>query len=164
MLAFFKRILNIKVTASACGHQTKIKDQITAFGETRGYILLLENGQAEYCHDCLRKMAIQCARCGKPIFIGDPITLYTTRGWELKPPIFTIPSWAKVYSHEPLRLVGCLRFECESFGNRNGFWEVPGQVRRVQSPAELAIQSGGMVINNDLSDPLSENQVLFTDQ
>lgn len=110
-------------TWAKCGHKTKKKDKIHAFGETVTMKLCKDNGKIPYCHRCLEKMTIRCVWCGKPIFIGDPITLCSPK------PSFKIPSWAVVYSKKPLRLVGCLRYQCADTGAaRAGFWDTPGKV------------------------------------
>jgi hypothetical protein len=49
-------------------------------------------------------MTITCPWCGKPILIGDYVTLYTPSD-----PNFKIPEGAVVYSENPLQLVGCQR-------------------------------------------------------
>ena len=98
-------------------------------------------------------MAIQCAWCGEPIFIGDPITLYTPHR------DFQIPAHAVVHSENPLQLVGCLRWGCADTGaDRAGFW-LPGEngkgcVRRVPTAygAILGAEEPPMMIIGGLSD------------
>src|SRR3990172_973724 len=145
-----------------CGHTTAIKGPISAFGES--IIISMppkENGSVKYCLACIEKMTIRCAWCGKPIFIGDPITLYVPASH------FTVPDYAVPYTEEdprridpvsikePARYVGCLGWECALSGvDRVGFWYPPGKVKRVPSPLEIALGSGGKaIIVNDLSNP-----------
>ena len=104
--------------ATKCHHLTKRTGMITAFGET---IESKKEGEIEYCWDCLSKMSIQCAWCGKPIHIGNPITLYSPKD------SFVVPAYSVVYSKEPLQLVGCLRWKCARTGaDLAGYW-VPGE-------------------------------------
>ena len=157
MNMFLTRMLGLKVPASVCGHQTKLKDRVSAFGESRGYRLIPHQGKVEYCHQCLAKMTIRCAWCGKPIFIGSPITLYSPS----KPKEFAVPEYAVVYDANRLVLVGCLRWECAETGaDRMGFWVPPGVVERVLSPLELCAMTGQVVINNNLGNPGEPNQLI----
>lgn len=143
-----KRILGIKIPTTKCGHETKIKDKISAFGETCGLVVPVSNGKTSYCHSCLSKMTILCAWCQKPIFIGDPITLYSPKDVES----FTVLKDFHAYSHEPLVLVGCLSWECGEYMDRAGFW-YPDGVHRVLSPCELVLQNNSAVIINDIGNP-----------
>lgn len=141
-------IFKKKIIAN-CGHETKEKDAVTAFGESTITKIPIKDGKTEYCHRCLEKMAIKCAWCGGVIFIGAPITLYSPAKEDFK-----IPEHAVVYSKDPLKLVGCLRWKCADSGvDRVGFWLPPGTVMRVPSPLEVAMQSGGTVVVSDLGDP-----------
>ena len=97
-----------------------------------------ENGSMDYCLDCIGKMAIRCAWCGDPIFIGNPITLYTPHG------DFQVPEHAIVYNKEPLQLVGCLGWNCAETGaDRAGFWlqgeDGKGCVQRVPTAYEAIL-------------------------
>ncbi|MBU1289698.1 hypothetical protein KKG85_00400, partial [Patescibacteria group bacterium] len=65
LFSFFER----KIVAE-CGHTTKRKDKIVAFGEGTITEITFEDGKTPYCHQCLEKMAIRCAWCGHVIFIG----------------------------------------------------------------------------------------------
>ena len=110
-----------------------------------------KNKVPDYCLDCIGKMAIRCAWCGKPILIGDPVTLYTPEeGAE-------IPKYAVRYSGDPRCLVGCLRFDCADTGaDRSGFWVPPGLVKKVPSVIEMLMASQGpskVLIINNLRDP-----------
>lgn len=140
-----------KYPAMKCGHETRRQGKLSAFGENC-YLKMPVNdsGTVDYCLDCLAKMTIRCAWCGRPIFIGDPVTLYTPVDPEYQPPA---KEYA-IYSEDPLRLVGCLRIDCGESGiDRSGFWYPPGQVYRVLSPTELCIQENNVVIAEDVSDP-----------
>ena len=151
---FKKRLFSKKVIAK-CGHETELKGEIKAFGED-GIITIPKNddGTVDYCLKCLESMTERCAWCGKPIFIGDPITLYSPMDKKFK-----IPDYAVIYNKDPLQLVGCLRWECaESGADRAGFWIPPGKVYRVLSPLEQCMgncENGNdeIVIVSDLHDP-----------
>ena len=130
-----------------CGHLTKKKDTVTAFDEVRlCEIPLNEDGSTLYCHHCLEEMAIQCAWCGLPIFIGDAVTLYSSIDKSEEMPDYAVRYGDYAY-------VGCLRWNCvESGADRSGFLIPPGKVQRVLSPLEQCIQSGEMVIVGDVTD------------
>lgn len=133
-LLFSLRSLNpAHYTAVKCGHRTKRSGSVSAFGCTINTKMRRNrDGSVDYCLDCIGKMAIQCAWCGDPIFIGDPITLYTPRGE------FKVPEHAVIYNNEPLQLVGCLSLNCAETGaDRAGFW-LPGEnTRGVCSACQL---------------------------
>lgn len=131
-----------------------IRGSISAFGQT-GTMQMPRNqdGSVNYCLECLSKMTIQCAWCGQPIFIGEPITLYSPRQ------DFQPPEYAVAYRTNPLQLVGCLRWNCAMTGaDRAGFW-LPGasgngHVLRVPTPIEALFGAAqpSMVIVGDLGD------------
>lgn len=140
--------------AVKCGHYTKRSGLVSAFGRT--VIMKMpknQRGMMDYCLDRIGKMAVRCAWCGDPIFIGDPITLYTPFG------DFKIPEHAVVYNRNPLQLVGCLGWNCAETGaDRAGFW-LPGEggngrVQRVPTVFEaiLGAKEPSMIIVGDLSD------------
>ena len=119
-----------------CGHKTKLHDKVFAFGESTSTQLPIKDGEIDYCHRCIEKMAIRCAWCGHTIFIGDPVTLYSPRDEN-----FDVPEHAMVYCKDPLQLVGCLRWNCaDSSADRMGFWLPPGVVHRVQSAYAICMQ------------------------
>ncbi len=150
----FKKLfarLSGKYVAVACNHPTKREGEVRAFGEcTTTHMPLNENGTAEWCLECLGKMAVKCAWCEQVIFIGDPITLYTQTKSDFK-----LPANAALYKQEPLQVVGCLRMSCADTGaDRAGFW-VPGDdgkggVHRVASPLELSMVSGAEIAMSNL--------------
>jgi len=129
------------------GHMTRLKGPVHAFGKiSDGQIQPEKNGKVSYCLQCIEAMTIQCAWCGEHILPGEPITLYTPRDKN-----YTIPEGAVTYSQDPLRLVGCLRFDCAQTGaDRAGFWVPPGQVEPVMSPLEACMLSGGVVVVPDM--------------
>ena len=131
--------------AKICGHTAKLFTRVKVLEE--GAYLTLKPG-FDYCPDCLSKMAIRCAWCGRSIVAGEPITLYSPSDKNS-----VIPAWAVVYSKKPLRLVGCMRFDCADSGiDRSGFWVEPGKVYRVASPMEQCLAANDVVICNDLRD------------
>lgn len=82
-----------RYTATRCGHRTRRKGKVSAFGRTiTTEMPMNKSTPVDYCLRCIGKMAIRCAWCGEPIFIGDPITLYTPRG------DFKVPEHTVVYS------------------------------------------------------------------
>lgn len=138
--------VNRKRYFAQCGHLTRKKDTVTAFGKIIECEIPLHNGFAEYCHACLAKMAIRCAWCGEPIFIGDPITLYSPNSKDVEMPKYAVP-------YENGTFVGCLRWNCADSGaDRSGFWMPPDEVYRVLSPMEQCLRSGDVVVVGDLSD------------
>lgn len=151
MKNFLKNLFEIKSEKKSylanCGHNSLIEDNVSAFGETTKTKVPLIDGKIEYCHQCLSKMAIQCAWCGKPIFIGDPITLYTPSEE------FEIPKHAVVYSEEPLQLVGCRRSDCADTGaDYCGVWYPPGKVQRIASAIEIAMANPDHAVIGNIHD------------
>lgn len=144
-----------RYTATKCGHRTKQNGSVSAFGRTiTTEMPKNENGSVDYCLDCIGKMAIRCAWCGEPIFIGDPVTLYS-------PPMkeFQIPQYAVIYSEVPLRFIGCLGWDCADTGaDRSGFWlpdeNGKGFVYRVPTIYEKIFETKGpsVMIIDDLGD------------
>ncbi len=136
--------------ANVCGHSTKKEGVCVSFGEKYTINMpLSENENPDHCLKCIGDMAIKCAWCGEPIYIGEPITLYSPERESFK-----IPEYAVRYSEKPVILVGCLRWDCAlTGGDRAGFWMPPGKVLRVTSPIEMALSSGKGVVVQNLSDP-----------
>lgn len=146
-------------TANVCGHRTKKTGRFVSYGE--GCITsmpLSENGNPDYCIDCIGKMSIKCAWCEGSIHIGDPVTLYAPQE------SFKVPEHAVRYHNDPKCLVGCLRWNCaETGGDRAGFWVPPGKVARVPSPIEMLMaggSEGNAVVVHDLSDPKNLGKVI----
>lgn len=152
---FLHTFFGRKIQATECGHKTRIKDWVEAYGERIQIKIPVQNGKTLYCHKCLEKMTIRCAWCGKPIFISEPITLYSPMDKNFK-----TPEWAVQYDKELNSYVGCLRWDCEPMAacDRAGFWYPPGQVHRVPTPLEMSIMDiknggDGVVIVNNLTYP-----------
>lgn len=153
---YLTRLSLRRYMATICGHHTKRTGKISAFGHTiTTKMPINEEGSVDYCLNCIAKMAIRCAWCGNPIFIGRPITLYTPVSDNFK-----IPEHAVVYEREPsLQLVGCLRWDCAEAGaDRAGFW-VPGEdgkgrVERVPIVHEMVLSTkrSSFVLVNDMDD------------
>ncbi len=143
-------------TANICGHHTKKTGCITPFSETLTMSMPLEeNGNPDYCLECIAKMSIHCAWCEAPIDIGDPVTLYTPQEH------FLLPEHAVRYHDDPRHFVGCLRWDCADGGiDRAGFWMPPGKVHRVPSPLEMVLTSGNAVIVNNLHDPNDLGEII----
>lgn len=133
-------------TANICKHQTKQKGFMhDGQSTTIMQMPLAENGHPDYCLECIGKMSIRCAWCGKPIAIGSPVTLYIPND------DFKVPDYAVCYSEgDSKALVGCLRWNCADTGaDMSGHWIPPGKVHRLMSPIELCLQSGQAVIVGD---------------
>ena len=148
------RLSLLRYKAKKCGHFTRRTGSISVFGGS--FVMQMpfnDDGSVDYCLSCIGKMSIRCAWCSSPIAIGSPVTLYT-------PALgFVPPDDAVVFSTEPLRLVGCLGWDCAHSGaDRGGFW-LPGEdgkgyVMRVPTIFERMFCGGepSMVIMNDTLD------------
>jgi len=141
-----------RFTATVCGHRTPSQGRVEAFGESITTNMPVQQGKVSFCLGCLGKMAIRCAWCGSVIFVGDPVTLY------IKPDSMDLLEGAVEYGDDPVCVVGCLGWDCASTGaDRAGFW-LPdnerrcGHVYRVKSPLEQALETGGVVLVNNVSD------------
>lgn len=142
-------------TANICSHSTKARGFIHYFG--REDIMrnkFEENGRPNYCFDCLAKMTTQCAWCGKPITVGDPISVDT-----LCDPKHEILDYASKYKGG---YVGCLRTSCsDGIMDRNGFWMPPGEVMRVPSVIESIIANNGKaIVIHNVRDPNDHGTIL----
>ncbi len=136
---------------SKSGQLTKRHGYIEVKGDRRLFTLPFVDGQIQYTLDELRGMTATCAWCGKPIFIGDMITLYgTSREGNLK-----VKEGATLYALLPTALwVGCNRDSCtDTVADWQGRW-VPdettfgkGQVERMMSPLELMLQNPGAAVH-----------------
>lgn len=145
----FFNIFRKKIMAD-CGHKTFRTDEVSAFGETGELEIAIIDGKAPYCHRCLEKMTIRCAWCSEPIFIGQPITLYSLEDKDQK-----MPEYAVLYDKESNSYVGCVH--CGEMADRAGFWYPPGEVKRVLTPIEMCLldlQNGGdgIIYVNNLCD------------
>ena len=125
-----------------CGHETKRKGKINAFGE----IIKVKTKNVEnipYCLNCLEKAIVKCPWCGNIIFPGELVTLYSPRD-----PNYKIPEGTFVYSEEPLQLVGCQSSRCaESGADYCGRW-AGDHVDRFESALEQCFRTGQPVITN----------------
>lgn len=145
----------VRYTASKCGHRTRLSGRVSVFGAAVTTTMpKQEDGLPEYCLDCISKMAIRCAWCKDPIFIGDPITLYTPTN-----PDFEVHEHAVVYNKDPLQVVGCLGWNCADTGaDRAGFWlpgnDGKGSVSRVPTVFEMILgaEEPSAVIVSDTHD------------
>lgn len=154
LLLYLAQLNPRRYRATKCGHRTKRTGGVSAFGHRIVTKMPInEDGSMDYCLDCIGKMAIQCAWCGNPIFIGRPITLYSPVG------DFKVPEHAVIYEKEPLQLVGCLGWNCADSGaDRAGFWmpgeDGKGRVERVPNVYEmiLATKGSSVVLVNDTGD------------
>lgn len=114
------------VRATHCGHRTRSKGVVQAYGEqTIMQMPRHHDGSIDWCLGCIEAMTIRCALCGKPIFIGDLIALPV---WGSPSPL---PSFGVVYGGTPLRVVACLRVGCADSGaDCAGSWMPEGETKR----------------------------------
>ncbi len=156
---FFKKTYTAK-----CGHKTKLKGKLTAFGESCDCEMNILEGEKtpEYCFDCLSEMTIKCGWCKKNIFIGDIITLYSPSKDEKWQEMKNDPE-VIVYNEEHKQVVGCGRTTCADTGmDYAGSWVPPGEVYRRPSGVELLMANpdAKMVFNLNADNPNSENQLI----
>ena len=159
LLFTFSNPLKKTYVANVCGHKTKKTGLVLSKnGRHTMSMPISENGNPDYCIDCISKMTIRCAWCGDSIHIGDPVTLYVPNE------IYKIPEYAVKYKEDERCFVGCLGWDCASSGaDRQGFWMPPGKVSRVPSPIEMLLSGkniGRAVIIGDLSDPSDIGKVI----
>lgn len=142
-----------------CGHRTRIFGWLSAYGDDGTSCIELWEGQPYWCIDCINRLAIPCAWCGKSIYPSDPVTLYSP----LDPAYVPKHERAVRYREDPVTYVGCLRRDCaESGADRAGFWQPPQGVYRQPTALELMLANPGMgVIMHDVSDPRAQ-PVLFS--
>lgn len=128
MRKFFQGFFKRSETAF-CGHPVpQTRGTVTAFGVSRACVVpRLLDGRLSFCHDCIGSMTIRCAWCGKPIFLGDMVTLRSAGGRRRDQ---TIPDHAVILNAKARILVGCPRPECADTGSDYaGFW-VPTMEKR----------------------------------
>ena len=152
-LSYFHLLLGTRHVCRKCGENTL---RVIRFKVDNGRQFMSQPKSGTYCSKCIESMCIKCAWCEGSIMPGDPITLYGP----INRKEFQVPEYAVVYRQEPLRLVGCLRWNCADTGaDRAGFWIPPGKVDRVLSPIEevMTRMQGGeeepVVITGNISDP-----------
>ncbi|MDK2899472.1 MAG: hypothetical protein PWQ10_659 [Patescibacteria group bacterium] len=140
-MKLFRKLNLSSYTATKCKHRTKRKGNVSAFGETTSTTMPInEDDSVDYCLECIGKMAIRCAWCGKTIFIGDPVTLYIANKSNM-------PDYAMIYSEsstELSKVIGCLRPSCaDTGGDISGFWmpseDGKGHVHRIKSVYEIIL-------------------------
>ena len=124
-----------KITAE-CGHETVLRGMAKAFGTEKEYQLREEGGKAPFCLKCLGDAAIRCAWCGKAIFPGDRVTLYTPTEKGFIKTQFVKAAYAVVHSEgkegdASERLVGCMVCALKP-EDIKGFWLYPGRVLVIQ--------------------------------
>jgi len=125
---------------SNSGQLTKRHGYLEMGGERRFMTLSLNAAaNVDYSLAEITAMTIQCAWCKKPIFIGEPVTLYGH-----KQSSKALAAHVVVYSDIPLQVVGCLRMACAETGaDYQGVWQPDpqhpgkGHVVRIQSPIEM---------------------------
>lgn len=127
IVVFVAVFLFLKRTKAECGHKTRLSGTINAYGRsTKVKLEPNEDGDIDYCLKCIEDMTIKCAWCEKPIFIGEPVTLYSPKNND-----FDFPDDAHVYKENPLTFVGCRRMGCaNSKPSYDGFWVPPGKVKK----------------------------------
>ena len=135
-----------------CGHGTYLRGTIGPEDDRREITLTLESdNRPEVCLDCIEKAIIRCAWCGDTIWPNDPITLYAAMNKEFVP-----KEGSRKYDDDGSSAVyvGCLGWDCAKTGaDRAGFWRIPVQVERHQTPLEQCAASNEMVIVPDHSKP-----------
>jgi len=119
-----------------CGHKTKLSGIAKAFGAEKQYNLKVEDGKIRICLQCLGDAAIRCTWCGKTIFPGDPVTLYTPTEKGFIKTQFAKPAYAVAHDGEgegdaSARFVGCITCAIKP-QDRKGFWLHPGRVLLIQ--------------------------------
>lgn len=106
------------VVATECGHLASL---VAIVWLDDDWVITDMSGMSApvYCDACLSAVAIRCGWCARPIFIGDPVTLYSRRDGTLPDMV----EHAVVYDQERATVVGCLGWGCADTGaDRAGFW------------------------------------------
>lgn len=130
----FRSILNRfrKKIYAGCGHETYCKDWVEAYNEKRLVDLIMDRCSIMYCHQCLSKMAIRCAWCGRVIWLDDRVRL------RLNFDNIKMPDYARVvpysFGNRP-EYIGCALLDCNGLRKNRpeesepvGFWKPPGEV------------------------------------
>jgi hypothetical protein len=115
-----KALFQKKVMAK-CGHMTRMKGRLRSGKESISIELKLSDGRPAHCLDCLNKMSILCARCGRPIFVGDPISVLLPRGWTPHEQAVACPDYPG--------LITCVRSDCTPIYCVMGAWWPEGRIR-----------------------------------
>ncbi len=145
------------VARYCCHPVKKAEGRVHAFDEwTDTTMPKNEQGGYDFCLQCLGQMAIRCGWCDRPIFIGDPITLYFSRD----PYLWVAPTVA-IFRFEHMERVGCGRTDCAESGvdyvgvwvptgvQREGRWL--GGVKRRVSILDVVMANNQSIIVSDLS-------------
>lgn len=101
--------------ASVCYHATNRASAVKFSGRK---LFLIFSKDFEYCIDCMSSMAIPCAYCKRPIFPGDPVTLYVPE----------VPPSGLLYNGSP---IGCIHCAEMGLADAMGKWVAPGTVKIV---------------------------------
>lgn len=134
-----------EIRAVRCGHKTRKKWEVYAFGQFKEGLTISpnENNEVDYCAHCLCDMIIRCANCGGIIIPGDPIVLYkATHGFA--PPEYAVSEG----EGEDYRCVWCLRKGCAEKLDRNAFWVIPGKILHVHAPVEQIAVTGKFAMSD----------------
>lgn len=127
LLARIRGFFAPRYIATRCGHKTKLIGKVeSSFGGSGSGSEVIgmpvkADGTVDYCLDCLAKMTIRCAWCGKPIFIGSTVTSYLPKDG------VTMPDYAVARDGSPAKgYIGCCRCWCvEDLDDLIGRW-LPG--------------------------------------
>lgn len=105
--------------ALVCEHPTTQYATISAFGDVAITKLpTAEDGIPIYCGDCIAKMSCQCTRCGKAIFVGDPVCLVPS-------PQTSLYVTKEAFGEGGSPSVGCMRTDCAPpQGSACGVWSI----------------------------------------
>jgi hypothetical protein len=148
--------LRTTVVASVCEHETKVKGLITTpFGAVTVYRM---PPQPDYCLRCLGQMSVQCACCGKPVWIGDKVTLYQPdRASKLPKYVYRLHKDSNYF-------VACTRSECaKTRKSVSGRWLPPGEVKCDSSPTETVLSTRVTVSLPELRGQLEDELMLATE-
>jgi hypothetical protein len=134
-----------------CGHWTRLRGAVRAFGEKVVTTMPREDGHPKYCLKCLAKMAIRCGLCGRAIFVGDPVAVYY--GHARRVNILPESSDSNLEKkRDEKKVIGCLRTDCAHSGSdRAGFWHPDIKILRAMSPFEMILR--GMTEENRQDSP-----------
>lgn len=93
---------------SKSGKRTKRCGYASMFGQNLFiHIPLNDEGSVDYTVEEVADMAIQCTWCGRPIHIGDIVTLQKARRIDFIP-----PAYAVVHPTDPPQFIGCTGHRC----------------------------------------------------
>ncbi len=135
-----RRFFAKKGKAKICGHEA------CSIGKLSNSILEFNGDELLYCHECLDKMTIYCAWCGRYIEIGDPIILLHECEEKTPNPV----KYEEAY-------VACCRCADLGVADAQGTWvpsgqnDCKGRVERSLSIVEQLLCGGGdcAIMNSD---------------